>query len=148
MNLRVVETVSWPDIEAAAEAAGTCIKPSGANNARARETFEAGGVRYFIQDARNPQYQWATVGYVRLHKVSDRPSNSLWIVDYASPFSYRAIRMVYQQLEAPLLVHKRAVDDDDLAEHWPTLPLRLPKAAEYRFHQCQGTYESKWLLVS
>jgi hypothetical protein len=55
---------------------------------------------------------------------------------------------VRQQLEAPLLVHKLAADDGDLAEHWTSLPLKLSKASEFKFHQCNGTYESKWLLVS
>jgi hypothetical protein len=55
--------------------------------------------------------------------------------------------MVAQQLAIPLLVHKRAVDDDELAECWPTLPLKLPAASAYKFHQCQGSHESKWSLV-
>jgi hypothetical protein len=85
MNLRVVETSDWSAIEQAALVAGTCIRPDGINNPRAKETFEMGGVRYFIQEARNSAYQWDVVGYVRLHKVSDSTSNSLWIVDFAPP---------------------------------------------------------------
>jgi hypothetical protein len=148
MNLRVTETSDWAAIEQAALAAGTCIRPDGINNSRAKETFEAGGVRYFLQESRNPVYQWDTIGYIRLHRVSESTSTPLWVVDFASPFIYRSIRMVQQQLEAPLLVHKRSVDDDDLAEHWPMLSLTLSKATDYQFHQCQSGYESKWLLVS
>jgi hypothetical protein len=127
VNLRVSETTAWSDVEGAALAAGTCIRPGGPNHERARASF-VDGVRYFLQEARNPQYQWAAVGYIRLHRVSESTGNPLWIVDFASPFNYRAIRLVHQQLAAPLLVHKRAADDEDLVEHWPTLPLRLPRA--------------------
>src|ERR671918_1511559 len=109
MNLRVAETSSWPAIERAAQAVGACIKPGGVNNERAKESFEAGeGVRYFLQESRNAQYQWTTVGYIRLHRVSENPGNQLWIVDYASPFWYRSIRLAHQQL---LTLEKRVKRD-------------------------------------
>jgi hypothetical protein len=148
MNLRVTETAVWSDIEKAATAAGTCIRPGGVNNERARESFEAGGVKYFLQETRNPQYQWTAVGYARLHQVSERTDTELWIADYVVPFCYRAVRLVWKQLESPLLVHKWASDDWDLAENWPSLPLKLSKVSEFKFRQCQGSYESIWLLVS
>jgi hypothetical protein len=143
----VSEVTCWEDVEHAALVAGTCIKPGGVNNERAKESFEAGGVRYFIQESRDARFLWDVVGYIRLHKVSESSTNCLWIVDFGTPFSYRAIRLVRQQLGAPLLAHKLAADDFDLAESWPSLPLKLSKASEFKFHQCQGTYESTWLVV-
>jgi hypothetical protein len=154
MNLRVVEAQSWDDVEEAATAAHTCIRPNdGPNNALARETWESnpGKIRYFFQDSRSPSYQWLTVGYIRLHRVSENFNTALpllWIVDFASPFNYRAIRLVQQQVNEPVLTHKRPADDDDVAAHWLILPLKLSLASEYGFHQCQGACESGWLVVA
>jgi hypothetical protein len=153
MNLRVVEALDWEVIEKAAVAANTCIRPIGPNNAVAKAAWEGspGRVRYFIQESRSSTYQWFPVGYVRLHRVSENFNTALpllWIVDFASPFSYRAIRLVQQQLGESVLVHKRACDDDDLAANWLTLPLKLSMAADYKFHQCQGSCESGWLVVT
>jgi hypothetical protein len=153
MNLRVVECNSWEIIERAAQAANTCIRPDGPNNTVAKEAWEAdpGKIRYFVQEARSSSYQWYPIGYIRLHKVSENNNKALpklWIADFVAPFSYRAMRLVQQQLNEPLLTHKRVCDDDDVADGWLTLPLKLPLAAEYAFHQCQGSYESGWLLVT
>jgi hypothetical protein len=154
MNLRVVETQDWTVIEQAAQAANTCIRPNdGPNNVRARETWEnnPGKIRYFVQESRSSTYQWSPIGYVRLHRVSENFNTALpllWIVDFCSPFNYRAIRLVQQQLDQPLLTHKRPADDDDVAFNWITLPLRLSMAGDYSFHQCQGSVESGWLLVA
>jgi hypothetical protein len=149
MNLRVVETQSWPIIEKAATAANTCIRPDGPNNVVAKEAWENNPerIRYFIQESRSSSYQWFHVGYVRLHKVSENFNTALpklWVVDFAAPYSYRAIRLVRQQIQEPLLAHKRTVDDDDLSADWVTLPLKLTLATEYPFHQCQGNCESGW----
>jgi hypothetical protein len=153
MNLRVTETTDWSTIERAATAAHTCIRPNdGPNNARARETWEGNPkVRYWIQELRDAAYQWAPIGYIRLHRVSENLNSALpglWIVDFASPYSYRAIRLVKQQLNEPVLVHKRVVDDDDLIADWVTLPLALPMILDYSFRQCQGSSEAGWLLVT
>jgi hypothetical protein len=154
MNLRVVETRSWDDVERAARAANTCIRLNdGPNNLLARETWESnpGKIRYFVQDSRSPSYQWTTIGYIRLHRVSENFNTALpllWIVDFAGPFNYRAIRLVRQQVNEPVLTHKRPADDDDLSAHWITLPLKLSMAADYKFHQCQGSVEAGWMLVS
>ncbi|HZA23833.1 MAG TPA: hypothetical protein VFA32_14740 [Dehalococcoidia bacterium] len=152
MNLRVVETVSWPDVETAATAAQTCIRPGGLNHAVAKETWEAGKVRYWIQELQDKNtFKWSVTGYVRLHRITERSIQTLahlWIVDFCAPFNYRAIRLVGQQLSEPLLVHSRGADDDDLSAGWLALTLKLPTASSYKFHQCQGVYESKWLVVS
>jgi hypothetical protein len=152
MNLRVVETIDWSTIENAAVVAHTCIRPDGLNNVRARETWEGNPkVRYWVQELRNPAYQWEPIGYIRLHRVSENTNSALpklWIVDFASPYSYRAMRLVKQQLGEPVLVHKRTVDDDDLTLDWVTLPLSLPMILDYGFRQCQGSSEAGWLVVS
>jgi hypothetical protein len=152
MNLRVTETSSWSDIETAALAAGTCIRPGGANHVIARETWEEGRVHYWFQESQDKStYKWEVTGYVRLHRITDHnimTLNHLWIVDFCAPFNYWAIRLVGQQLPEPLLVHARAADDDDLCAGWLALTLKLPTASAYKFHQCQGSHESKWLVVS
>lgn len=150
----MVEAQSWETVEKAAAAAHTCIRPNdGPNNTLARETWEGspGKIRYFVQECRNSSYQWSVIGYLRLHKVSGNFNSMLprlWIVDFCSPFNYRAMRLVQQQLNEPLLTHKRPSDDDDVAAGWLTLPLKLPLTAEYGFHQCQGSVEAGWLLVA
>jgi hypothetical protein len=154
MNLRVVEALDWEIVEKAAQAAHTCIRPGdGPNNALARETWTASPsrVRYFIQESRSSTYQWSSIGYIRLHRVSENLNKilpKLWIVDFASPFSYRAIRLAQQQVQEPVLTHKRPADDDDISANWLTLPLKLSLASEYEFHQCTGSCESGWLVVT
>src|ERR687891_1125603 len=103
MDLRVTESHCWADIEAAGHAANTCIKPEGTNNRLARQSWESdqGKVRYFLQETRSSSYQWYSIGYVRLHRVSENANTTLpklWAVDFAAPFSYRAIRLVWQQI--------------------------------------------------
>jgi hypothetical protein len=154
MNLRVVEALDWEAVEKAAAAAHTCIRPGdGPNNALAKEVWESnpGKVRYFVQESRSSTYQWFAIGYVRLHRVSENLNKilpKLWIVDFCAPFNYRAMRLVQQQVSEPVLTHKRVCDDEDLAAHWLTLPLKLSRAADYKFHQCQGSCESGWLVVT
>jgi hypothetical protein len=153
MDLRVTESHSWADIETAAHAANTCIRAEGVNNRLARESWEAGEgkVRYFLQEARSSSYQWYSIGYVRLHRVSENANTTLpklWAVDFAAPFSYRAIRLVWQQIREPVITHKRTSEDPDLAEGWLTLPLKLSLIENYQFRQCHGQYESGWLVVA
>ena len=55
MNLRVREAEDWADVEVGTKAAKTCIAPGNSNNRRAQESFEMGGIRYFLQGARIDQ---------------------------------------------------------------------------------------------
>lgn len=109
-------------------------------------------MRYWIQESKDSgSFKWTVTGYVRLHRITEHNNKMLthlWIVDFCAPFNYRAIKLVGQQLSEPLLVHSRVADDDDVCAGWVALTLKLPTASAYKFHQCQGAYESKWLLVS
>lgn len=161
MEYSVMKATSWVEVEIAAKAAETCIRP----NAGSKESWQVAKCTW-DQHAlgSNPNLIYFLIcvpycppdgpiekvikGYMRLFRINEKEdTHPMWAIDLTRPFAYTPVILAAQQMAPATLVIKRFSTTDDICvRHWPVISATYPRLNTYLDHRQNGQ-EDDWLVV-
>ena len=134
--------LTWGDVEKAAIATNTCIRPGLTNHDRARQDWESfpGRVEYWLSPNRN--------SYSRVMRLTSLWGvQPLWLLDWCSPFIIDHVRQVAEAMGGLLLVTRSGQMHTALETTVAVFP--FPEIAPLKgFHYvARSLHEQEWMLV-
>ncbi len=134
--------LTWEDVEKAAIATNTCIRPGMTNHEKAQQDWESfpGLVEYWLSPERTT--------YSRVMRLTSLFGiQPLWLLDWCSPFTIDHVRQVAQVMGGLLLVTRSGQIHTELEGTLAVFP--FPEIAPLKGfnYVARSLHEQEWMLI-
>ena len=134
--------LTWEDVEKAAIATNTCIRPDFPNHDKARQDWESfpGRVEYWLSPGR--------ITYSRVMRLTSLWGvQPLWLLDWCSPFTIDHVRQVAEAMGGLLLVTRSSQMHTALEITVAVFP--FPEIAPLKGvnYVARSLHEQEWMLI-